>query len=249
VSVEVVTVMNRIPNPIKEPYYKPHVFLKSLERFGVKPTVLGLNEPWGGLMTKPRRLRQWLRAGNCKSDLLIYPDAFDVVFTAAPEEVGEAYREHWPWLPVLFNAERDMFPPGDLQRKYADLIGPWKYLNGGVIMGPPDQILKLLEAMWLDEIHDDHPSPDELHGGAGRQINPHEQGWYHLHYAAQVNPIDIDHQCKLLQCLSSSTLQEFDLSGERIKNVVMGSTPLVYHFNGGSKNDLMPIFLKKWGLE
>src|SRR6188768_2929524 len=72
VSVEVVTAMNRWPDPVRESYYKPQMFLKSLERFGVKPTVLGLNEPWGGLMTKIRRLREWIRAGNVKAETLIW---------------------------------------------------------------------------------------------------------------------------------------------------------------------------------
>lgn len=54
-SIQVVTVSNRMPT---EPYYHFGAFLKSLEKFGVQPVVLGWNQPWNGLMTKPRLLRQ-----------------------------------------------------------------------------------------------------------------------------------------------------------------------------------------------
>jgi hypothetical protein len=70
VSAEIVTVANRIPSREREPYYRPDVFFESLRRFAITPgaglTVLGMNEEWRGLMTKPRRLRNWLRAGGVR---------------------------------------------------------------------------------------------------------------------------------------------------------------------------------------
>lgn len=257
-SVEVVTVMNRIPDPVRESYYKPHVFFKSLERFGVKPTVLGLNEEWGGLMTKPRRLRQWLREGKATAETLIVCDAFDIVFVAPPDEVAEEYRRGWPGPPIVFNAEKGIFPRAELAHRFDDVPGPWKYLNSGFMIGAPERILAMLEAMWLDEIADDHPCKDELHytpckeepsWRAGLNNNPNDQGLYQLMYSAQVVPMALDHQARLCQALSGCELSEFDITDERIKNVLTQSTPLVFHFNGSSKNDLMPIFLKHWGLE
>lgn len=248
-SVEIVTAMNRIPDRNREPYYRPDIFFKSLERFGVKPTVLGLNEPWGGLMTKIRRLREWLRAGQAKAETLIWCDSYDVVFAASPGEVGEEYRRGWPTQPIVFNTEKAMFPPSDLVHKFEDVPGPWKYLNGGFMVGPPARILALLEAMWLDEISDDYQSPDTLHGGAGRWIHPNEQYWYQLQYAAQVVPIELDHQARLCQTLSGCELSEFDLTEPSIKNIATGTHPLVHHYNGSAKNFIMPAFLKHMGLE
>jgi hypothetical protein len=246
VSIQVVTVASRIPDA-REPYYKYQTYIDSLARFGVTPTILGMGEPWGGLMTKPRRLRQWLRAGNCKTDTLIVCDAFDVVFTAPPDEVEKKYRDLWPELPIVFNAERGIFPRGELAHKFDDVPGPWKYLNSGFMIGPPDKILALLESMWLDDIHDDTKAADDLHGGAGAHINPNDQGHFLYSYAAQVVPIELDHGCELCQTLSACTIEDFDLTRANILNVVKQTTPLVFHFNG-AKELLMPTFLKHWGL-
>lgn len=247
-SVEIVTIANRIPDRAKEPYYRPDIFLKSLDRFEVKPTILGLNESWGGLMTKPRRLRQFLREGRSTAETLIVCDMFDIVFTVSPDEIAQAYRRD-PRNLIWFNAEKGLFPRGELTHVFKEAPHPWRFLNSGFMIGPPQKILALLEAMWLDDIHDDIKAIDELHGGAGRWINPNDQGWFQLMYAAQVVPIMLDTECEFCQSLSACTIEEFDLSGERIKNVLTQSTPFVFHFNGGSKNDLMPIFLKYWGLE
>jgi len=249
-SVQVVTVYNREPDRAKEPYYRLDVFKASAARHGITPIVLGLGEPWGGLMTKPRRLRQWLRAGGCTADTLIVCDAFDIVFTTPAEEIEEKYHKHWGHgLPIVFNAEKGIFPRAELAPAFDGVQETWRYLNSGFMIGPPARILTLLEVMWLDDIHDDVKAADELHGGAGRWINPNDQGWYQLLYCAQVVPIELDYEAYLCQCLSACTIEEFDLSRAHIMNVATQTTPHVFHFNGGSKNDLMPIFLKKWGLE
>lgn len=251
-SVEVVTIANRIPDRAREPYYNFPAFITSLERFGVKPTILGMGEPWGGLMTKPRRLREWLRAGNCKADTLIVTDAFDVVFVASPEEVAEEYAHWFPAL--LFNAEKALFPRSELKWRFDKIAGdersPWKYLNSGFFIGPPEQVLALLESMWLNDIADDFRAGDELHGGSGRMVEPNDQGWYQTIFCAQTVPMELDCDARICQTLSDCSLDEFDLSGDRLKNIATGSYPLVWHFNGGySKNILLPAFLRKWGLE
>lgn len=255
-SVEVVTVCSRIPDRSREPYYNFPAFLKSLERFGVKPTVLGLGEPWGGLMTKPRRLRGWLRAGGCTAETLVVCDSFDIVWTASPDEVGDVCRKYWPGLPIVFNAERAIFPRGELKHLFderaATLIdgaSHWRYLNSGFFIGPPARILEMLEAMWLDDIHDDVKATDALHGGSGTMVNTNDQGHYQYAYCAQVVPMHLDYSAQICQTLSGCSLDEFDLSGERLKNIATGSYPLVWHFNGGSKDILMPAFLRKWGLD
>jgi len=248
-SVQVVSVVNRIPDRSREPYYRFDLFIKSLQRFGVDPILLGMNEEWRGLMTKPRRLRQWLRGGGCTSETLIVCDAFDIIFSVPPDQVSDSYRHLWDDGCILFNAEKGLFPRGELLNCFSAIGEPWRYLNSGFFIGPPSRILALLEAMWLDDIHDDHQARGDLDGGGGRWINPNDQGWYQLMYAAQVVPMCIDTKCQIAQCLSSCGIPEFDMSSQRVKNLVTGTEPLVWHFNGGSKNDLLPIFTRHWGLE
>ena len=243
-KVEVVTVVNRTPGA-HEPYYRYDKFINSLSRFGVSPTILGMGEWWGGLMTKPRRLREWLRAGGARGELLAVTDAFDVIFSSPPDEIAAAIGRRDE---VLFNAERGLFPRTDLAYAFPDVGSPWRYLNSGVIIGKPDRIHQLLEAMRLDEIVDDFISGDGLHGGGGVHIDPNDQGWYQYAYAARPVPMSLDVKCEVAQTLSGCDGSEFVWKDGVCQNKITGSTPIIWHFNGGAKNELMPQFLDKWGL-
>lgn len=260
-SVAVVTVTSRIPDRSREPYYRYNLWHDSVTSFGIEPTVLGMGEHWQGLMTKPRRLRDWLRSGACTADTLIVTDSYDVVFTVSPEDVAADYtarRDEYKRNPILFNAEKGIFPRGELTYRFADIASygeggkpwwteggqpAWKYLNSGFYIGAPSQVLALLEAMWLDDIHDDYQRPD------GSWVHVNDQGWYQTLFCAQPVPMTLDYRCEIVQCCSACSLDEFDLTGKRIKNIVTGTEPLVWHFNGGSKNDLLPAMLPKWGME
>lgn len=254
-NVQVVSVTSRIPDRAREPYYRYQLWHDSLTYYGCEPTVLGMGEHWQGLMTKPRRLRNWLRSGACTADYLIATDSYDVVFTGSPEEVTDRYVTGWGWdnpIPILFNAEKGLFPRGELEKRFREIMDaehherdawPFKYLNSGFYLGKPDQILTLLESMWLDDIHDDYQRPD------GGWTHPNDQGWYQTLFCAQPVPMVLDYACHVVQCCSACSLEEFDLTGKRIKNVVTGTEPLVFHFNGGSKDSLLPHFLPKWGME
>lgn len=244
---EVVAVADRVPDRGREWYYRYDAFVDSLRRFDAAPSVLGLGEWWGGLMTIPRRLRQWLREGRCKCEYLIFSNCFDVIFTTHPDEVvarwGEGRDE------VTFNAEKDIFPRADLKPFFPDPGTPWRYLNSGLYIGKPGNILAMLDMMQLDDIHDDHRSEDDLHGGAGRMVHVNDQGWFQFLYAAHVCPITLDTKCEVFQCFSSCTLDEFDLSKrDRVINKFTGTEPPILHCNGASKNDILPILCDKFGL-
>lgn len=262
-SVTVVTVTSRIPDRAREPYYRYNLWHDSLTSLGCEPVVLGMGEHWGGLMTKPRRLRDWLRSGACTADVLIVTDSYDVVWTATPEEVAaawtERYQDEYKRSSILFNAEKGIFPRGELADRFGHLASyggsnstpwwvkggqpPWMYLNSGFYIGDPAAVLRLLEAMWLDDIHDDYQRPD------GSWVHVNDQGWYQTLFLTEVVPMALDYKCEIVQCCSACTLDEFDLTGPRIRNKVTGTEPLAWHFNGGSKNDLLPAFLPKWGME
>jgi hypothetical protein len=266
-SVQVVTVTSRIPDRQREPYYRYNLWHDSLTHLGCEPTVLGMGEHWGGLMTKPRRLRDWLRSGACTADTLIVTDSYDVVFTAPPEEVAAAWHakhvDEYKRSSILFNAEKGIFPRGELAHRFEHESSygqngtpwfneggqsPWRYLNSGFYIGEPTRILQLLEAMWLDDIHDDYQRRD------GGWTHPNDQGWYQTLFCAQPVPMTLDYRAEVVQCCSACTIEEFDLTGKRIKNVVTGTEPLVWHFNGGSKNSpeeggILHQMLKKWGME
>lgn len=239
----VVSVTSRIPDREREPYYRYATWIESLKRFDHDPVVLGMGEPFWGLMAKPFRLREWLRGGNAPADLLIVSDSFDVVHIAAPNDIGNRYEELWPDLPLVFNAEKGIFPRGDLAHNFPDPGTPWRYLNSGFYIGPPALILELLESMALDEYVKDYQRED------GRWLHVNDQAWYQVAFCCQPVPMVLDTECRLCQTLSACSVEEFDFSGERVRNVVTGSEPLVIHANGDGKNVLLPIFMEKLGLK
>ncbi len=242
-NCEVVGVANHWPDRAKTPYYNHEAWLESLRRFDASPSVIGLGEPWGGLMTIPRRMRKWLREGGCKSKYLIFSNCFDVIFTAPPDVIAE----RWGCGDdVMFNTEKDLFPASNLAHRFPDTGSPWRYLNSGLYIGKPDAILAMLEAMWMDEICDDHLSSSPLHGTG--QVNVVDQNWFQLLFAAQPIPITLDTKCECFQTLSSCTWDEFDMSGPKIVNKATGSIPLIFHANGGAKNEMLPELCRRFGL-
>lgn len=242
---EVVGVANRWPDRKLTPYYNHDAWLESLRRFNAGPSVIGLAEPWGGLITIPRHMRKWLREGGCKSEFLIFSNCFDVIFTASPDEIAERWLAMNGGDAVMFNTEKDLFPASKLAHRFPDTGSPWRYLNSGLYIGRPESILAMLEAMWLDEICDDHPARSPLHGSG--QVNVVDQNWFQLLYAGQPVPITLDTQCECFQSLSSCTWDEFDLSGKQIINKATGTKPLVFHANGGAKNEMLPDLCRKFG--
>lgn len=229
-------------------YYIFRQFKESVRRFGVEPTILGWHEEWKGLMTKPRRFREFLRAGRQKGDVLIVCDAYDVIFAAHPDEIGQRWAERCPWKSVVFNAERNCFPRGDLAPAF-DAIAekqlvttPWKYLNSGFMIGIPSEILALLESMNLDEIPDDHQLPDRS------WFNPNDQEHFTLAFLKQPVPMALDYGAELCMTGHGTTVDQLDLSEPRIKNLITGTRPMAFHFNGDAKNTLQPAILAHMGL-
>lgn len=235
--MKVVTIYDREP---KEPYYILRQFHESLDRLGVQPEVLGNGKKWGGLMTKPRTLRKWLRK-QPQHEQLIVCDAWDIVFVSHPEELIEKSEIMFP-KSLVFNAEKNCFPRGDLADQFPDKGTPWRYLNSGFMVGRAGRILELLEGMGLDNIPDDHQRRD------GSWFNPNDQEYYTLAFIQQPVRMALDTNCELCQSLSGCEPSEFDMTGDRIRNLVTGSEPGVFRFNGGSKQVMMPLVLAKLGL-
>lgn len=235
-NAQVVCVSSRIPTEL---YYRFDVFIASLRRFGDAPEILGIDHPWQGLMTKAFNYRAWLRAGMNKSDRLILCDAWDIVFALHPHGIGDRCAELFGDA-VVFNGEKACWPRADLADQFPD-TGPWRFLNCGFMCGPSDKLLALFEAMNLESIGVDRQVD-------GRVIEPNDQGELQAIYSSQPVTMIVDSKCELAQTFSACSLDEFDMSGEHIKNKATGTTPGVLHFNGGSKNEIMPVMLKKLGL-
>lgn len=235
-NAEVVCVSHKIPT---ESYYRYDVFLESLRRFGERPTVLGMGGPWHGLMTKAFLYRNWLRAGGNRSDRLILCDAWDIVFARHPHGIGDYCAERWGDA-VVFNGEKSCWPCAELSNKFTG-TAKWRFLNCGFICGPAEKILKMFEAMNLESIGVDRKEN-------GLTIEPNDQGEFQKMYPKQPVKMVVDGDCEVAQTLSGCTIEEFDLTRLHIMNKATKTEPGVFHFNGGSKNDIMPVMLTFWNL-
>lgn len=245
-KVQVVSVCSYRPKPS---YYFYDQFLASVRKVGAEPAILGWHEHWGGLSTKPKLLKAFLSKGHNEGDVLLCTDSWDVVFQSPPEEILERYLSRFGPGTIAFNAERNCFPRGDLAPEYdkiAESTGvkttPWKYLNSGVMIGTPANILKLLEFMEVDKVPDDHQLPD------GKWVHPNDQGHYSEVFLKQPVAMVLDYNTELAMAMHGSELDELDFTGPRIKNKITGTEPGILHMNGHAKNFLAPTIHKHLGL-
>jgi hypothetical protein len=238
-NYKIVCVSNRVPT---EWYYLNSQFFKSLEPH--KPLVLG-NEMglFNGLGTKPRWLYRAITEKIIDTPYILFTDCWDVVFSANPDEIMEKYMDFNS--PVVISAEKNCFP-SDYKTEYDKLDSPtpYKYLNSGFIAGETSAILAILESMDLPNVKDDHTLPD------GSRFHCNDQTLFQAEFLKQPVPMVLDRYQILSQTLHETNIDEFDFSGDRIRNKITNSYPCSWHFNGGSKDkiSLREPILKHLGL-
>ena len=105
--------------------------------------------------------------------------------------------------------------------------------------GTASQILAILDSMNLNAIRDDTQEPD------GSWFNPNDQEYYTLAFLEQPVKMVLDTHARVCQSFSGSSLGDFLLADDgRVVNKRTGSRPLVWHFNGNSKNELLEPLLQ-----
>lgn len=225
-SFEVVTCASHYPT---EPYYMYDSFLKSLDRYDIKPIVLGFGQPWMGLGSKPKLLKRAIEDGTITADQILFCDAFDVVFAGDPRQIFEGDRDLFLHVGTMWNAEKVCFPDSSLSEEHEPSVSPWRYFNSGVSCGSVDVYLSLLEEMKADEIPDDHILD-------GKMIEPNDQDLLMRQFLFGSICMDLDRRCDYFQTLCGVSESEIDLTaGDRIRNVVTNTYPIVFHLNGGKE--------------
>lgn len=187
-------------------------------------------------MTKPRKYRQWLREGRAKGDLLAVCDCWDVLFQTHPDEISNRFPEFN--ADIAFNAEINCFPRGDLAHLFPDSGSPWRYMNCGFMVGAPASILTFLEAMNLDTIPDDHQLSD------GSWVNPNDQEFFTLTFLEQPVRSVLDTKAVIANTLHGGKIEDYDLTGPKIRIKATGIDPIALHGNGSGKY-LMPAMIRK----
>jgi hypothetical protein len=234
-----VTVANRIPT---EPYYHYASYLNSLARFGVVPEVVGLGRQWLGLMTKPVRFRNWLRDQHFEEqDRVIYTDSWDVLFAASPDSIAAKCAELFGDA-VVYCTEKSCWPLAELAHHFPDEGTPWRYLNGGAMCGPAWKLRTMFESMNLEQYGFDREDLDKP------RIEPNDAVPLVKAFVEQPVLVKVDARCQVFQCFSECSADEFEITEAGVKNKLTGTVPGILHFNGGSKESLMPAVLAAMNL-
>lgn len=219
----VVTAANKAPT---QDYYCFDAFKKSLARYKCEPVILGWQQQWKGLMTKPNLYFEWLRGHALPDEPIVICDAWDVVFAADPNEIHEKVKD--TPAEIIWNAEKNLFPDPTLP--FNETGTSYRYLNSGFAVGYPTAFIEMFGWMRLETIGFDRTED-------GNKIEPNDQFYIQKAYLESRIPMALDSRCEITQTLHGVEENELDLSGARIRNIETGSEPIVIHLNG---------FKEKW---
>jgi hypothetical protein len=212
-----------------------NAFNMSLKRFGHSPVILGWNQTWKGLGSKPKLLKKAIENDQIDSEYLIFSDALDVAFIDSPEAIVEEFNTFYPEDAIVWNAERNCFPCAEWAQFHPDSRYPYKFLNSGLSVGRTMDFLQVLTEMKVDEIPDDR----QIYTGQWEHfIDQHffmekflfgQCGEHELKQS-------VDSQCLIFQTMVGETMDNFELQeGRMIYNKSTGTHPMAIHWNGPSK--------------
>lgn len=225
----IVTVSSRIPH---EWYYLQPQFYQSLKGHEVLTINNSSEQYWIGLATKPKWLYKAIKDGLIKTKYIQFVDSWDLVYGAPPSEVMLCYYTFN--APIVISAERNCFPNTHKKEfDELDLPAPYSYVNSGVIVGETEAILTCLEAMDLPHVEDDHWDIDK-----NCNYHSNDQTMWQETFLKQPVKIALDYNQAISQTLHDANIDDFDFSKERIMNKITSCHPRIWHFNGGSKDNL-----------
>ena len=151
---------------------------------------------------------------------LMLIDGADVVVLADPETVMERWSAfNHPWV---FNAEPHIWSPNSFTpEQYPTPQCTYRYLNAGVCIGEREHVMKWYSE-WTNGFTED---PKCVKG---------DQDWYAERFIRHYpEAIQLDHGCKLFQCMCGSDWL-CDVTPGHLHNNDTDSDPLIIHFNGGT---------------
>lgn len=198
-----------------------NIFAETCDRFGIEPLVFGMGTKFGGLSTKPKKLR---RALQSIKGLVLFCDSYDVAIAGNAEEIVDRYYKIPKTSSIVMSAEKRCFPVEPWILDYPPSDTPWRFVNCGGIMGQAEEMIDMMECAGLKGWH--NFQNDQLYFS-----------WTFLFGKTISNPpppIALDYKCELFQCLWD-TADQIDYKSERIQNIVTGTFPLIMHANGESQ--------------
>lgn len=209
-----------------------NAFNKSCLRYGYEPEILGWHQPWRGLGSKPKLLKQAIERGEIKTDHIIFADAYDVFFSGEPGCILEGFLAQK--AEIVWNAERNCFPNSEWAELHPKSEFRSRFFNSGLSVGRTDAYLRVLTQMRVDEKPDDYRKPD------GTWHHENDQQWFMEKFlfgqCGEDEPkMNLDDGCRMFQNMVNVAPADLEFSEGGIKNVETQTIPLAWHFAGGAK--------------
>ncbi|CAI5441459.1 unnamed protein product [Caenorhabditis angaria] len=192
---------------------------------------------------KIRILSDWIEKYKDKKEtMILFIDAYDVVFNANSETILRKYFEHFGDKNVVFGAEPFCWPDQSLTPEYPIVEFGKRFLNSGLFIGYAPQIYQILKLKPVQDKDDD-------------------QLYYTMVYLDEKLrkdlSIGLDSMSMIFQNLNGVIedveLQFSDQTGEpNAYNAAYNTHPLIIHGNGPSKyhlNYLANYLGNKWNAE
>ena len=194
---------------------------------GFDVTVLS-DSQWDGYHQKLISTKDYVSSHLHEDDLLLFVDAYDVVFTRALEDIEAEFRRFQS--PLVFGAEMNCWP-GYFRRSYwarspSKPSSAHKYLNSGFYIGTKAGVLDFLCWKSSSDLVD-------LCKDGGDQVYAHK---YFLERGFRVG-VKLDHACTLVLNMHHVRWSELLIDQGRLVNMALGTRPCALHFNGGSFRD------------
>ena len=190
-------------------------------------TLLGFGEEYRGNYQKLRGARAHV-ASLPPRTLVLFADAYDVLYGASGAALRRRFDElRVPAERVLFMAEKGCWPDWDMAfgrdfclHRYPRSRTPYRFVNSGVWMGRAEAAYAL-----LTELQAFTPGLDDQHVTGHMFIDRPEA-------------FALDYNSTLFQSLQGDGVGSpavVQWKRGAVRNQATGSSPLVMHFNGGSK--------------
>ena len=186
----------------------------------VYPKNLGTNVDWKGTDMsgiggghKVNLLRNLLKTLP-EHDVVLFTDAYDVLYNAGIEEITTRYLGFN--TKILFSAEADIWPDPSLAASFENhpnnLKTKYQYLNSGTFIGQVGELKKMLDDSDVSDDGDD-------------------QLFYQKLFLSGKYDAKLDYEGYLFQCNE----EEVSYDGFDLSNPITNCCPCIYHGNGGEQ--------------
>ncbi len=188
---------------------------RSCARVGVNLLTWGDGRSWPSYgQGKIEHARDFLKSRP--EELVLYSDGTDS-FLRAGTDVIIAGWEATGSPDILLQGEKNCYPEGDWASEYPLTESPWRYICAGGWMGRREALIQAFDEIMMRDL---------WRSGNGGCDQRDWTDWFLRAEGAQERA-KIDTECRVFQSLFQT--QEMDSDGQ---NLVTGSYPSVFHFNG-----------------